>query len=229
MIEVLPEAFVDKCEEIALDVRGELELGREDIFDPRDLADLLAIQVHTIERFRDFLPDEVRQLTELDAASFAAATVFCETRCLILVNPSQSDSEEALSIAHELAHLELEHEPTWPLFDEQGRRKRWAKDEELEAEYLAGALLIPRSAVLPVFSRLDKDPLGIAAHFGVSLSLMRRRIAASRRQTAAWTPPAYSPAGQATTTTDAFALRRSPGHYRDDGGGEPMPVGSPAG
>src|SRR6476646_6990642 len=166
MIEALSDPFVDRCEQIALVLRAELELDAESRFDPVDFASHLAIDVDSIERFRDALPDAVGQLTEADIQSFAAATVFCGTRCLILVNPSQSPSEEALSVAHELAHLELEHEPTWPLFDEAGNRMRWRADEEAEAEYLAGAMLVPRSGVAPVFSRLDRDPLGVAAHFG---------------------------------------------------------------
>jgi len=177
------DVFVDRCEDIALELRGELGIGDQARLDPKELAAHLAVDVHSIEHFRPRLPDEVRRLAEEDVESFAAVTVFCGTRCLILVNPSQGSHEEALSIAHELAHLELEHEPTWPLFDAAGRRRRWRANEEVEAEYLAGAILAPRSGVRALIARLGHDPRRISEHFGVGPSLARRRFTAARRRT----------------------------------------------
>jgi Zn-dependent peptidase ImmA (M78 family) len=188
------DELVDRCEDIALELRGELGLGDQARLDPQDLAAHLAIDVDSIERFRRSLPAEVRQLTEEDAESFAAVTVFCGSRCLILVNPSQTSREEALSIAHELAHLELEHEPTWPLFDQSGRRRRWRANEEVEAEYLAEAMLAPRSGVSAVMSRLGHDPRRVGDHFGIGPVLTLRRFGATRRRTRVW-PPRQSRAG----------------------------------
>jgi hypothetical protein len=186
---VAADEFVDMCEDIALDLRGELGLGDQARLDPQAVAAHLAIDVDSIERFRDRLPVEVARLAEEDVESFAAVTVFCGTRCLILVNPSQGSREEALSVAHELAHLELEHEPSWPLFDASGRRKRWSANEEVEAEYLAEAMLAPRSGVGAVMSRLGHDPRRVGEHFGVGPVLMLRRFSALRRRTRAWPPP----------------------------------------
>jgi len=228
MTEALADEFVDRCEQIALDLRNELELGDQGRLDPRGLAGHWAIDVHSIERFRKTLPEEVRQLTEEDAKSFAAATVFCGTRCLILVNPSQTDPGEALSIAHELAHLELEHEPTWPLFDEAGQRRCWRPNEEAEAEYLAGALLVPRSGIEPVLSRLGRDPTKGAAHFGVGLGLLRRRVLAVWRKTPLWWPP-IAPADDGSEKEPPFVLRHLSERSDDGGGSEPAPAGSSAG
>jgi Zn-dependent peptidase ImmA (M78 family) len=181
-----PGEFLDECEEIALELRGELGLGDQSRLDPRRLAAHLAIDIHSVERFRETLPREVAMLTGEDAASFAAATVFRGTRCLILVNPSQSSQAEALSIVHELAHLELEHEPTWPLFDERGRRRRWRANEEVEADCLAEAMLAPRSGVSAAMSRFAHDPQRVAGHFGITSRMLTKRVAATRRRTAAW-------------------------------------------
>ncbi|HEU4905413.1 MAG TPA: ImmA/IrrE family metallo-endopeptidase [Solirubrobacterales bacterium] len=219
----LPEAFVDECEEIALELRGELAVDDRTRLDPRLVADHLAIDVQTIERFRRYLPEEVTRLAEEDVESFAAATVFRGTRCLILVNPSQSDIEQATSIAHELAHLELEHEPTWPLFDERGRRRSWCAEEEAEAEYLAGAMLAPRSGVEPVLSDCSQDPRRCAAHFGVSPSLMRQRVAASRRQTAAWRPSLRPVDGEIDHS--ALVLRRLSKPVAPEDGRPALPPG----
>jgi Zn-dependent peptidase ImmA (M78 family) len=180
MIRTFPHEFVLKCEEIALERRGELGLEDDEPIDPRRLAeDLLAIGVITVDHYRDRHPEAVGQLTERDAIAFNAMAVFHGTRCLIVVNPSQGSGDEALSIAHEIAHIELEHERLEaPLFDEDGTRRSWRPAEEAEAEYLAREILVPRRGLQAVLG-LD-HVAGIrpraATHFGVSPALIRRRL-----------------------------------------------------
>jgi hypothetical protein len=210
MSDALPDEFVDHCEQVALEVRGDLGLEVSDAFIPREFAEHQAIDVESIERFLPAFPAEVQRLIEAGPETFAAATVFCGTRCLILINPNQSDREEALSIAHELAHRELEHEATWPLFDEQGRRRRWSAGEEEEADYLAGAMLVPRSSLEA--SGFGSDHQEATAHFGVSPALLRRRVSAAWRQTPAWTPPLLpgEPGEGATLSAHRLATLRAP-------------------
>jgi IrrE N-terminal-like domain len=187
MSDALPDEFIDHCEQVALEVRADLGLTVGDAFSPRELAEQQAIKIETIERFLPAFPAEVNRLVREGPEAFAAATVFCGTRCLILVNPSQSKREEALSIAHELAHRELEHEPTWPLFDEQGRRRR-SDSEEAQADYLAGAMFVPRSSL--DLEGLEQNRLeASAARLGVPSKLIRSRVAAFWRKTPRWTPP----------------------------------------
>jgi Zn-dependent peptidase ImmA (M78 family) len=178
MSPAVSQEFVLECEEIALERRGELGLGDQEALDPRVLADeLLAIDVITVEHYRCLHPEAVGQLTERDAIAFNAVTVFHGSRALIVVNPSQGAAEAALSVAHEIAHLELEHERLRaPLFDEEGRRRSWRPTEELEAEYLAREMLVPRKGLRPVLARLGGMRRAVAAHFGVSSALIRQRL-----------------------------------------------------
>jgi hypothetical protein len=211
MSDALPDEFVDHCEQIALEVRADLGLTVGDAFSPREFAEHQAIKVESIERFLPAFPDEVNRLIDEGSEVFAAATVFCGTRCLILVNPSQSKREEALSIAHELAHRELEHEPAWPLYNEQGHRRQRSDGEETEADYLAGAMLVPRSGM--DLGALERERLEAAASkFGVSSEFIRSRTAAFWRQTPNWTPPLLpgEPGEAATVKILSASSLRSP-------------------
>jgi Zn-dependent peptidase ImmA (M78 family) len=178
MSPAVSQEFVLECEEIALERRGELGLGDQEALDPCLLAsELLAIDVITVEHYRGLHPEAVGQLTERDAISFNAVTVFHGSRAMIVVNPSQGAAEAALSVAHEIAHIELEHERLRaPLFDEEGRRRSWHPTEELDAEYLAREMLVPRQGLRPVLARLGGTRGAAAAHFGVSSALIRQRL-----------------------------------------------------
>lgn len=178
MIRTFSKEFVLKCEEISLERRGELGLVDDDAIDPRQLAEeLLAIDVIAIDHYRDRYPEEVGQLTERDAIAFNAMTVFHGTRCLIVVNSSQSSADEALSIAHEIAHIELEHERLEaPLFDEMGTRRRWRPDQEAEAEYLAREIMVPGRGLRTLLTQVRGVRRRAASHFGVSPALIRQRV-----------------------------------------------------
>jgi Zn-dependent peptidase ImmA (M78 family) len=226
MIEELPDEFRAGCEEIALELRREVGLGSQDRLDPRDRAQDMAIDVFTIERFHELHPEAVDQLAKHDAEAFDAMVVFHGTRCLILVNPSQTPEEEALSIAHEIAHIELEHERLKaPLFDEAGRRRSWHPQEEAEAEYLARTMLVPKSAIEPILARYGGNVGKAAVHFGVSVGLLCQRMEETQRP---------SELGAAVAAADGRAAlieisRRFASYPTEGGGGEPEPTPSPAG
>jgi Zn-dependent peptidase ImmA (M78 family) len=195
-----PRRFAEECEEIALEARAELGLDSQARLDPRRLAKHLGIEVVSIKRYRHVCPAAVKQLTERDKMAFSAGTVFRKTRCMILVNPVHSPKRESNSIAHELAHLMLEHEPM-SLLDGAGRRN-WREEDEGEAHYLAGALLVPESGVAPVLDRMDWDLRSAADHFGVSDALMQIRIEVSGAGAGVSTPIGSEAAGELTTTLE---------------------------
>src|SRR4051794_28725612 len=165
--------FKTECERLSLEVRGELGLFADDRLDPEALADHLAIPVVSLEAFQSERPHDVARLTVDDAGCFSAATVFCGTRRLIVYNPAHAAGRHANSLAHELAHVLLEHQPG-PVTDETGRRV-WADDDEAQADWLGGTLLVPREGILPVMYRLKNIQLA-ARHFGVSRQLMQWRF-----------------------------------------------------
>jgi len=172
----LSAPFIAECELISIEERTLLELDDFARLDPRQLAEALAIDVISIDRYREQHPSEVRWLTRLDYMSFSAATAFCGRRCAIVVNTAPLRAEEIDPVAHELGHILVEHPPHWPPFDEAGQRLSGER-EEAEADYMAEALLVPHGAVGPVMEAHDEDLAAAAAHFNVSEALMARRVA----------------------------------------------------
>jgi hypothetical protein len=176
MTTVLPEGFKEECEEIAIETRRELGSDCENRFDPWGLAEWLHIDVDSIECFCASDNRDVRRLTKFDQDGFSAATAFCTPKARILFNPAHPPARQRESVAHELGHVLLEHKPTWPPFDQEG--KRYSREqEEAEAEYMAAALLVPAPAVAPVLAHYSGDVGAAADHFGVRICRMEQRIA----------------------------------------------------
>jgi Zn-dependent peptidase ImmA (M78 family) len=165
--------FKAECERISLEMRAELGLTPSCRLDPHALAEHLAIPTRSLDDFGDSCVSEVEQLVRVDQGSFSAATVFRGTQRLIIFNPAHPPGRHVNSVAHELSHIILEHEPG-PI-REAGGERRWAPDDEAEADWLAGTLLAPREGVLQMMSRLGSIERA-AQHFGISEALMRWRL-----------------------------------------------------
>lgn len=170
---MLRRGFKAEAERIALETRAELGLRPADRLDPQSLAAHLHIPVVALLDLRALVPVAVDHLREEDPSCFSAATLFRGSRRVIVTNDSHVAGRRANSLAHELSHVILWHKPG-PIIDEMGRR-RWIDDDEEEADWLAGCLLVPRDGIYPVMSRLQ-DVMGAARHFGVSFELMRWRF-----------------------------------------------------
>ncbi len=179
MAAVVRRGFLAEAERLAADVRRcDLGLGVHDRLDPRALADEHGIPVHPIT---DLIaegadPAAIRQLTITDRRSFSAGTVLVGRTRLIIFNPAHSDGRQANSLAHELAHLFLEHTPG-PAIGPGGCRV-WDQEMEEEANVLAATLLVPRDAAL-VCARIGLPHLVGAARFGVSADVMQWRTNSS--------------------------------------------------
>ncbi len=79
-----------------------------------------------------------------DRAAFSAVTVFDGTQRMISYNDAHSPGRQSSDITHELSHGLLLHLPA-PALGARGCRN-WNPVLELEAEWLAGALLISEEA-----------------------------------------------------------------------------------
>lgn len=170
--------FQAAAERLAAEVREELGLEADDRFDPGRLADAYGIPTVALTDLSGdgADPRAIRHLTIVDNGCFSAATVFTGTARFIVYNPTHSDRRLANSLAHELAHVLLEHEPG-PLLGPGGCRT-WDREVEAEADTLAGMLLVPRQGALAI-ARVGLPHAVGAARFGVSLELMRWRTGQS--------------------------------------------------
>lgn len=175
--------FKSEANKIARQVRRELRLGLAAPLDAWKLADHLGIPVLSLSSMKAEAEQAVRQLAREDYEAFSAVTVFRGYRRLIIVNDAHSRGRQASSLAHELAHSLLLHEPE-SAFDGEGTRE-WNAEQEDEAQWLAGALLVSEEAAL----RITKDRLSMevaAQRYGTSVDMVRSRInvTASKRRVA---------------------------------------------
>ena len=146
----LKHGFKSYAERLALETRGEIRLEKLAPFDPRVLADHLAIPSCSLRDLAEYgvTQESIRHLQSAGRGDFSALTVVVGTYRLIVENPVHASTRRTNSLAHELSHVLLEHEPG-PAFDEAGCRE-WRDRDEAEADWLAGVLLVPRGVALSV-------------------------------------------------------------------------------
>ncbi len=177
----LRRGFKTEANHIAREVREELGLRFIDPLDPWALARHLEIPVVPLSHFSSLAADAVQHFHRVDRGAFSAVTVFDGSRRLIVYNDSHSIGRRASDLAHELAHALLLHRPG-PALDHRGCR-RWNAEQEEEANWLAGALLISEEAALQIAR--GGQPLDEAAKlYRVSQAMItfRLNVAAALRR-----------------------------------------------
>jgi uncharacterized protein DUF955 len=170
----LRRGFKADAERIAEVVRLDLGLGPLDRLDCFAFADEWGIPVVSLGELREDGAAEasIRRLMSPDAG-FSATTIVVEPRRLIVYNPRHEQVRKASSLAHELAHVILEHEAA-PAIGVGGCRY-WDGLQEAEADWLGSTLLVPRAGALGWMLESDDIAAG-ASNFGVSVELFRWRI-----------------------------------------------------
>ena len=169
----LRRGFKSEARSIAQEVRGELGVRPTDPLDPLKLAQHLDIPVIPLSALRSDAPDVFRHFSRTDRSAFSGITVFSGSHRVIVHNDSHSAGRQNSNLAHELSHGLLLHPPRPPL-DGFGNRD-WDREQELEADWLAGVLLIPDEAALLVVRR--GLPLAAAAEaYAVSEPMMMFRL-----------------------------------------------------
>src|SRR5262249_40307748 len=104
-------------------------------------------------------------------------TVHAGGRSVVLTNSAHSGGRPASDLMHELAHLILGHEPARVDVSEDGHLMlhSFGRDQEDEANWLSGCLLLPRTALL--HARVQGWSMTqIAQHYGVSEAMVKYRV-----------------------------------------------------
>jgi Zn-dependent peptidase ImmA (M78 family) len=169
----LRRGFKAEANRIALRIRERMGLSPIDPLDPFEVCTRLDIQVI---RLSDIDPRSLFLRSENSA--FSAVTVPRGIEMAIVHNDSHHPYRQRSNLCHELAHCFLGHKCTPPL-TEKGERARDGGIEE-EANFLAGALLIPNEAALHIVS----NGLMLTARclYGVSQPMLDYRVRISGAQ-----------------------------------------------
>lgn len=172
----LRRGFKTWCENAARGYRRELGLSRFDPLPPRLLANFLGILVWIPSEIPDLEPSVLQHLTVKDADSWDAVTIQFAGQKLVVLNDTPDVGRQNNSLAHEASHIILRHEPAHIFVSNDGHliMNEYNRLHEDEANCLAGTILVPREALLNVVRQGMSDQQA-AAHFGVSLSLLRMR------------------------------------------------------
>ncbi len=144
--------FKSWCETISAQQRKDLGLEAFAALDPMKLASALGAKVLRADEIPGVPKDALRILLEEDSESWSAITISLEGRHLIVLNPSHTTGRISSDLMHELAHLLIGHKPSrFDISEDNLLLLRYCDgDQEAEANWLAGALLLPREALLHI-------------------------------------------------------------------------------
>ena len=192
---VLRRGFKTWCENAARGYRRELKLSFVAPLDPRILAKHLGVTIWTPAEIPGINSKDVHHLTVLAREDWSAATLRIGDASLIIINNGHALTRQNNSLAHEIGHIVLTHEPAKMYVTPDGlmMMSEYNPIHEEEATWFAGAILVPRDALLDAAARGLTDRVA-ADYFGVSNAVFQMRrnrtgvdIQLSRRR-GTWAP-----------------------------------------
>ena len=178
----LRRGFKSECERIAERVRAEAHLATGVQVCPEALAEHLDVELLAGDALVPL--SRFEELRELQADAFSACTFPpIDGRTVVVYNPLSSIGRRNSDVAHELAHILLGHELS--RVETIGAITFLSCDpqQEEEAGWLAGCLLLPRELVLREVRRGRSDA-AIAKEYDVSedMATFRINVTGVRRQ-----------------------------------------------
>ena len=168
--------FKTWCENASASLRSELDLQPIDPLDPRALAGHLDVVVWQAEEVPGVETQTLNVLLRDDPESWSAVTVQVNGEAAIILNSAHSAGRTASNLTHEIAHLVLGHEPARMDISEDGllMLHTYDRNQEEEASWLGGCLLLPRDALLFAGEQGWPEEKTLS-HYGVSKEMFRYR------------------------------------------------------
>lgn len=169
--------FKTWCEEFSVQVRRELGLAPTASLDPLTLAESLEVEIWTPSQLPELPQDVCERLLASHSDHWSASTISHGRRHVVIYNPSHSPARQRSDLTHELAHILLDHNPTQVFISPPSgyALRTHDKDQEAEANWLAGCLLLPRTALLNIRRNIMDDKKA-CQFYGVSSDLLRYRF-----------------------------------------------------
>jgi Zn-dependent peptidase ImmA (M78 family) len=168
--------FKAQAERRAETTREELGLS---MYAPLDSAELAAAQGISVKSADTLVGIErLEQLEALQPGAFSACTFDLPRGKVIVTNPLSSPQRIQSDVAHEVSHVLLEHEVR--TVEKLGDFSFFSCDaeEEQEANWLAGCLLLPRPLLIRSLRR-GITVEDIAQEFNVSVEMAAYRVRAT--------------------------------------------------
>jgi hypothetical protein len=169
--------FKTWAERTSLRARQRLNFSASASLDPFRFAELLGVPVVTLSELSE-LPDDVRRrLSTEHRDNWSAITVTEGSDHLVVVNSSHARTRLNSSLAHEIAHIILGHEPAMMFMSPASAiaLRTHNEEQEQEASWLSGCLLLPREALM-LIRRTRKSEEDACLEYGVSPAMLRFRF-----------------------------------------------------
>jgi len=168
--------FKAQAERLATAARAELGIDECGRLCPWKFAEHRGMFVWTPKEL-GLSDQDVAQLTLHDPDSWSGVTVRLGDAAGIVLNNAHPRTRQANTLMHEISHVELRHKAGQAMLSDDGLllMTDYPSDQEDEANWLAGALLLPRQALLHHRGQ-GSSVLEIAADYGVSDELCTWRL-----------------------------------------------------
>lgn len=173
--------FKTEAERIAQDMRAATGKKTTDPLDAFELANHLGAQVRSADELTTV--DKLEALEKLQPGAFSACTYTLNNKHVIVYNPLASPSRTQSDLAHEAAHILLGH--ALKEVHTLGGIAFFVcdPDEEQEANWLAGCLLLPRPLLLAAVRRgMNAGMIAQAFNVSEQMASFRLRTTAVERQ-----------------------------------------------
>ena len=174
---MLKRGFKSQCERRSNELRR--QVGRAD-FEPLRALDVAQHYDVTVWSPHDIVgipAADIHHLLNAGHQEWSGFTLRINNRHLIIANTAQSDRRQNSVVMHELAHIILGHALVSGTITDAGHfvPSTYDQNQEDEAAWLGGTLLLPRPALLWMRRHQMSDEEA-ATHFGVSPDLLKWRV-----------------------------------------------------
>ena len=183
----LRRGFKAEAERLATDVWSDMGLCPGDCMDARELAKHVGCVVRRADELVDIA--KLKQLKRVQDDAFFACTFKLPQGHAIVFNPLMAETRRNSDIAHEVSHIVLDHRLS--RLDRLGDVAFLScnKQQEEEAAWLSGCLLLPRFALLHDLTKgMRSRTIATKRVLSPDMVDYRRRVTGIERQLSARRP-----------------------------------------
>ncbi len=144
--------FKSQCERRSAEIRKDLGLAATAPLSAFRLADHMDITVWSTSEIKGLTNEDTQNLNNPNDDSWSALTMRMNTSHLVVYKDAASLARKNSVVMHEISHITLGHELADACILEDGSLvpSNFSQDQEDEADWLAGTLLLPRPALMSI-------------------------------------------------------------------------------
>ena len=172
----MKRGFKKTAEKTALEVRSAMGITGTSRLNAADLVHHVGAELRCADELTSRA--KLERLEALQPGAFSACTFVLGKRRVVVYSPLSSPARRQSDLAHEAAHIVLGHGLNTIAEVNGFSFFTCDPDEEQEANWLAGCLLLPRPLVYRATLR-GLTPADIAEEFGVSEAMAAFRVRAT--------------------------------------------------